>query len=164
MIFLMTTVSWFAGRAAKYDRATRLPEEFVSRQAALDSEGFHVWRDARAGDDFDAFAPTLQKQVDILREEAELQGFGEQPYDYLLDKFDPGMTEADVTALFSELRKGLVPFVQRIVNSPVAPRLDFLEGLPADGQDRFLRDVVKALGFDFERGRHRCGGTSVLRR
>lgn len=136
-----------------YDLATRLPEEFVRRKAALESEGYHIWRKARADNDFNKFAPVLERQVALLKEEADLQGKGDKPYDYLLDQFDPGLTEDDVEKLFGSLRAGLVPFVQEIVSSPIKARPELLKGLPVAGQDRFLREVITAIGFDFSRGR-----------
>jgi len=136
-----------------YDHARRLPEAFVRRKAALESEGFHVWREARSANDFGRFAPVLEQQIALLKEEAALQGMGDRPYDYLLDQFDPGLTEADVETLFAVLKADLVPFVRAVVDSPVKAHPEKLRGLPVEGQNRFLREVVEAIGFDFARGR-----------
>ena len=136
-----------------YDRATKLPVEFVAEKAALDSEAYHVWTRARATSDFPAFAPYLQRQLDMARREAAYLGHADRPYDYFLDRFDPGLTEAQVEVLFTELRAGLVPFVREIVNSPVKVPAGLLTGFPVAQQDAFLREVTAALGFDYQRGR-----------
>ncbi len=136
-----------------FDRATRLPAAFVARRAALDSEAYHAWKEARERADFAAFAPFLERQVAMAREEAAYLGLGDRPYDHLLDRNDPGMTEAVVAALFDELASGLVPLVRRIVAAAPPRRRAAMRGFPVAAQDAFLRRVVARLGFDFSRGR-----------
>lgn len=136
-----------------YNRLTKLPVDFVAEKAALDSEAYHVWTRARASSDFALFAPYLQRQLDMARREAAYLGHADRPYDYFLDRFDPGLNEAQVEALFAELRAGLVPFVRAIVNSPIKAPAGLLSGFPVAAQDAFLREVTAALGFDYQRGR-----------
>jgi len=136
-----------------FDRATRLPLAFVAEKARLDSEAYHVWREARARADYRRFAPFLQRQIEMTRQAAEYAGWGERPYDYCIDSHDPGLAASEIDGLFEELRAGLVPLVREIAASPVRPRTDWLRGFPVAEQDAFLREVVRALGFDFTRGR-----------
>lgn len=136
-----------------YDRAVCLPSEFVSRKAALDSEAFHVWCAARAKSDFAAFAPFLSRQLEMAGQEAAYAGFGDRPYNYFLDRHDPGMTGETVAALFAELRGELVPFARQIAASAEKSRRGTMTGFPVAAQDAFLRLVTTRLGFDFQRGR-----------
>ena len=136
-----------------YDRAVKVPPEFVAEKAALDSAAFHAWREARAANDFAGFAPLLERQLEMARREAEYVGWGDRAYDYLIDRHDPGMSAAAIDALFTPLRAELVPLVRELLASPVRPRRDRLKGFPVDAQERFLREVTAAIGFDYERGR-----------
>jgi carboxypeptidase Taq len=146
--------SVLAGARRDYDRATRLTPEFVAEQARLNSEAYHAWARAKQADDFTAFAPYLQRQLELARREAELVGWGDRPYDYAIDKHDPGLTAAQVAALFAELRAGLVPLVRRIDAAvAVRPAPPVLTGFPVAGQAAFLREVTAALGFDYDHGR-----------
>ncbi len=135
-----------------YDRLTKLPPEFVAEKARLDSESYHAWAAARADRDFAKFAPFLQRQLELARREAELLGRPDA-YDHALDKHDPGMTAARLTALFAELKRDLVPLARRIVDSPVKAPRGLLHGFPVELQREFLQEVTTALGFDFARGR-----------
>ena len=83
-----------------YDRATRLPAEFVREKAAQGSRGYHAWARAKAADDFASYAPVLEKNLELARREAGYLGCGDAPYDYMLDKYDPGLTAATVDRLF----------------------------------------------------------------
>jgi len=143
-----------------YDRATKLPVEFVRAKAAQSSVGFHAWARARAEDDFASYAPVLERNLELAREEAAYLGWegegGLRAYDYMIDKHDPGLSAAVIERLFGELRAGLVPLVREITERDdgraraVRARL---RGFPVDAQREFLGEVTQRLGFDYERGR-----------
>jgi carboxypeptidase Taq len=130
-----------------------LPAAFVAEKASLDSEAFHVWKEARARSDFALFAPFLERQLEMARQEAAYIGYGDRPYDYLLDKHDPGTTEATVSRLFAGLREGLVPLANEILASSVRSPVGVLRGFCVAAQERFLREVTSAIGFNYRRGR-----------
>src|SRR5690606_14487140 len=112
-----------------------------------------AWAKARAASDFAGYAPVLAKNLELAKREAAYLGWGDRPYDYMLDKHDPGMTAAAITRLFTELKAELVPFVRRITASPVKPRRELLCGFPVAAQRDFLREVTEKLGFNYGRGR-----------
>lgn len=136
-----------------YDRAVRLPAEFVREKAELCSLAFHAWSEAKPRSDFRSFSPFLQKQLELAKREAAYLGWGDRPYDYMLDLHDPGMSEAAITPLFDELRRELVPFAKQVVSSPVKPDAAFLRGFDVEQQRIFVTELVSKLGFDLSRGR-----------
>ena len=136
-----------------YDRATKLPAEFVREKAAQGSRGYHAWARARAADDFAGYAPVLAKNLEFAKGEAGYLGWNGREYDYMIDQHDPGMTAAVIERLFSELKCDLVPLVREIAASRVKPRADALRGFSTEGQRMFLREVTERLGFDYTRGR-----------
>lgn len=140
-----------------YDRATKLPVEFVREKAAQGSRGYHAWARARAADDFASYAPVLEKNLELAQREAAYLDRGDAPYDYALDKHDPGLTATAVDRLFAELKRELVPLAREITGSPVAERArtvaSCLRGFPVAAQSQFLREVTAAIGFDYNRGR-----------
>ncbi|MCK4613726.1 MAG: carboxypeptidase M32, partial [Thermoplasmata archaeon] len=84
----------------------------------------------------------------------EAIGYDDQPYDTLLDEFEPSLKTAQVKGLLSRLRDKLVPIVSRIIDSGIRPDISFLTcEFPVDGQKEFDHEVAKKLGFDFDRGR-----------
>lgn len=141
-----------------YDRATRLPAGLVAEKARLCSEAYHAWAAARAAKDFPAFAPFLEKHLELARREAELLGFGERPYDLAIDRHDPGLDAARVDGLFAELRAGLVPLVKRIDAKAEAARARGeipvqLKGFEVVAQRELVKRVTERMGFDYARGR-----------
>ncbi|MEA2193584.1 MAG: carboxypeptidase Taq, partial [Solirubrobacteraceae bacterium] len=68
------------------------------------------------------------------------------PYDALLDRYEPGATAAEVSALFTKLREGLVPLLSRIATKPGPPA--FKGGFPVAAQREIGVEIVTAMGYD----------------
>jgi carboxypeptidase Taq len=139
-----------------YERATRLPTSLVRAFAQTTSRAMHAWRDAREASDFGAFAPWLQEVVDLSRERAQAFGVpaGGEPYDALLEGFEPGMTAAEIRRTFHALRAGLAPLIREIASSGRSPDDAWQRTpVPVDRQVEFNRRVAEQMGFDFRAGR-----------
>ena len=84
----------------EYNAAVKQPAEFVARFTQAKGLATAVWAKARANNDFKAFQRTLEELIDLKIEEAEQLGYEEHPYDALLEQLEPGMTTAEVKAIF----------------------------------------------------------------
>lgn len=137
-----------------YDLETKLPSALVEAIARETTRAHEVWVKAREQNDYNAFAPTLERIYDLMRQKAEALGYEDRMYDALLDQFEPGMKTAEVAEVFGGLRGELVPFVQQVFE-----RLDAVDHsmlhIPYDVEKQadFGLEVVKQLGYDFNRGR-----------
>jgi carboxypeptidase Taq len=152
-----------------YDRAVKLPGELVAAIARATTLGRESWVKARQDSNFSLFAPHLEELLRLKREVADRIGYADDPYDALLDEYEPGARAADVQQVFAGLRKELVPLVQAISVAPRKPDASILErACPVPAQAAFARGVVAAMGFDFAAGRidtttHPfCSGASPL--
>ena len=137
-----------------FDKKTRLPQSLVESLARACSTGQQVWIEARAENDFQKFAPNLKEIFKLKREEAEALGFEDQPYDALLDEYEPEARTADVAEVLSGLKDELVPLIQQIQQSSTQVDVDILRrDFPVDKQEQFCRFASSKIGFDYERGR-----------
>jgi len=137
-----------------YNIAVKVPASLVEELARTTTRAQGVWQEARKNDDFKSFSPWLEKIVGLKRQEAQAIGYRGVPYDALLDQYEPGAGTAEVTALFAELRKDLVPLVAQITASGKKPRADLFEReYPLDRQAIFGQSAASAIGFDFNAGR-----------
>jgi carboxypeptidase Taq len=136
----------------EYDRLTKIPAEFASRRAQAQSRGYKLWVKARQEDRFEDFQPALEEHLALAKVEA---GYLEHPtpYDYWIDRFDPGMTRAVIEPIFSSLKSRLKSILETIQKAPDQPDASIFKGFPVDQQETFLKEVVAAMGFDFSRGR-----------
>ncbi len=136
-----------------YDRATKLPADFVREKAQQGSRGYHAWAKARAENDFASYAPVLARNLELAKCEAAYLGWGDRAYDYKIDQHDPGLSAEVIAQLFNELKRDLVPLVREINASKVRAKKDLLRGFPVEQQRVFLREVTERLGFNYGRGR-----------
>ncbi|MDQ7772072.1 MAG: carboxypeptidase M32 [Elusimicrobiales bacterium] len=137
-----------------YDRATRLPSDFVAEMSAAASAAMAAWEAAKKNSDFPSFAPHLEKMVGFNRRQAEFLAPGEPAYDTLLDLYEPGMRRAELEPLLGELAEGMKPVIKAISESSAAVSDDTLKGdFDEKAQLALADELVRELGFDFTKGR-----------
>jgi carboxypeptidase Taq len=135
--------------------ATALPESLVEKRQLASAHCEHAWRTQRPANDWAGFLENWRPVVAIAREEAALlsQTTGLSKYDALMDRFEPGMTSAQVDRVFGAVRQWLPGLIDRVVERQsrdvlIAPQGPF----PVAAQEALCRRVVALLGFDFSGG------------
>ena len=149
-----------------YDKATKLPTEFVEEMAKHRSKAQISWSEARAKDDFSIFRDDLAKSIDLARRKADYLGYDALRYDALLDIYESGLTVARVDPLFAGLRDNVAPLIKAVVESGNRPDISWVEdnSWEQPGQEALSQGVSEAIGFDFSAGRRDasthpfCGG------
>jgi carboxypeptidase Taq len=137
-----------------YDRAVRIPADLAVATARAAALGETAWQRARPGSDWRSFLPYLEEIVRLRREEAEAVGYAGEPYDALLDEYEPGETAAGLEPVLAGLRRELVPLLDRILGAPRRPDRTLLSRhVPLEAQRALCREAAAAIGFDFEAGR-----------
>ncbi len=136
-----------------YERATKVPPEFMSQLYGHMAQSYQVWSQARPANDFAAVQPMLEKTLDLSRQLAEFFPGYEHIADPLIDFADYGMKASTIRALFAELRQELVPIAQAITAQAPIDDGCLRRHFPEDEQLAFSTEVVKRLGYDFQRGR-----------
>jgi len=136
-----------------YDKAKRVPPEFVAEQAVVTSKAFEAWVEARGKSDFSIFAPHLEKVLGLVHKYISFFPPADHPYDTLLDDFEPGMKTADVKVIFDSLRPKQVELIKAITSSKQV-KDDFLHRKYNEKKLwDFGVDVVTQFGYDWSRGR-----------
>jgi carboxypeptidase Taq len=139
--------------ARYYTKQVRVPSELVSEFARATTTAHQAWVKARSENDFVSFQPQLEHIFALRRRYADCFAPYTHVYDPLLDDFEPGMTTADVQAIFSILRPRQIELIQAIADRPQIE--DVFLSLEFDPQKQwdFGVDAIRRIGFDFERGR-----------
>ncbi len=134
-----------------YDRATRVPADLATALARLTSRAHQAWARARADDDLPSFLPVLSEVVALKREEGAALAAGGDPYDALLQDYEPGADAAQLAAMFGALRPRLVALRQACLDRPQpAPLVGTFD---AQAQMALSRKLAEVFGYDFARGR-----------
>lgn len=137
-----------------FTKKTKVPNQWVAEFSRVTAMAHQDWEQARAEADFSRFQPHLENILELRRAYVEFFAPYEHVYDPLIDDFEPGMKTVEIKAVFDSLRPRQVELVRAIAE----------EGRPVD--DAILRqsfdeqkqwdfgiEVIKAFGYDFERGR-----------
>ncbi|SES20152.1 carboxypeptidase Taq [Tranquillimonas rosea] len=135
-----------------YDRTRRVPARLAAELARTTSVAQGVWAEGRAAEDVSAFTPTLEKVVSLVREQAECLADGGDPYDALLDDYEPGATADSLTGMFGAMRPRLVNLRDRILGAAHQPPAVAGE-FPEAAQLALSRELAGAFGYDFHTGR-----------
>ena len=149
-----------------YDRATKLPTEFVEEMAKHRSKSLVSWTEAREKDDFSIFRDDLAIAIEHARKKADFYGYENMRYDALLDLYESGLTVQRLDPLFSGLRDNVAPLIRAVVDSGNRPDMTWIEGSSwsQPAQEELSQIVSEAIGFDFSAGRRDlsthpfCGG------
>lgn len=131
----------------------RIPPALIAEVAELKTLAHAAWAEARAANNFNAYAPMLDRMMQMQREIAEAIGYEEHPYDALLGLYEPGMTLAQLHVLFKTLKGALMPLIAKATGAPQL-RTDFLtRTFPIADQKRFGLKMAERMGYDLGRGR-----------
>jgi carboxypeptidase Taq len=136
-----------------YERQIRVPPEFMEQFYQHTAEAYMVWAKARPNNDFAAVRPYLERTLDMSRQLADFFPGYDHIADPLIDMSDYGMKAASVRALFARLRREMSPIVKAILAQPPADDSCLRQPFPEADQLAFGVDVVRQLGYDFNRGR-----------
>lgn len=136
-----------------YEQAVKIPAPFIAAFYEHAAAGYQAWTTARPANDFATVLPYLEKTLDYSRRMAEFYAPYKHIADPLINQSDYGMTVATIKPLFAQLRAQLVPLVEALTAQPPADDSCVRQSFPEADQIAFGVDVIKRLGYDFERGR-----------
>jgi len=136
-----------------YRRNKAIPPALIEEFTIVRSEAQSAWAKARADSDFSLFRPHLEKIIDYVRRFADYYGYDEEPYDALLEGFEPGMTSARLRQIIAPLRSELVPFLKRLSDEGEKPSADPWKGtFDIETQRSLARRTLEIIGYDFDAG------------
>jgi carboxypeptidase Taq len=136
----------------QYDRKARVPTDLVEEISEATSDAHPVWQEARENDDWETFAPTVERLLDLKREYAEHVDPDADPYEVLFADYEPYLDLETAERVLERLRDGLVPLIDAVRESDAD--LYAVDGtFPEDQQLELAREALETLGYDFEHGR-----------
>lgn len=140
----------------QWEQANLLPASLVEAKTLVGSHCSHEWRTQRSNNDWQGFLANFREVVRLSREEAQLlaKETGLSPYESLLNKYEPGMTCAELDRIFGDVKSWLPGLIRQAMEKQGTEQLIPATGAFAVEKQRALGlDVMGLLGFDFEAGR-----------
>ena len=116
-----------------------------------------IWREAKPKNDFAAVSESLSEVLRLVREKAATKAseIKVEPYEALLDQFEPEIRINDIDRLFNDLAGFLPDFLDNVltrqtaISGPIKPEGPF----DLEAQRELAANLMERVGFDFEHGR-----------
>ncbi|HEY4966624.1 MAG TPA: carboxypeptidase M32, partial [Puia sp.] len=86
-----------------FEKQKKYPAAFVRRMSETVSKCFNAWNQAKKESSFSLFEKELAELVNLKKEETEILGYNEHPYDALMDEFEKGCTVKFLDSLFGNM-------------------------------------------------------------
>ncbi len=135
-----------------YQRTARVPARLASELARQTSVAQGIWAEARAADDVARFLPVLAEVVALTREKAAALAQGADPYDALIEEYEPGATGDFLAGMFDEMRPRLVALRDAVLGAAHQPA-PLTGRFGSEAQLTLSRRLADAFGYDWSRGR-----------
>ena len=128
-------------------KASQVPAELAAEITGAAAEAHNVWAKAREESDYELFLPHLERAVELKRRYIDCFEGYDEPYDVLLDNFEPGMKTAEVRTVLDDLKAELVPLIAEV--GSVDGDDAFMEGpWPVDAQHEYSLKIIERMGYD----------------
>ena len=131
-----------------WEKARRVPSELAAAITRTASQGMVAWAAAREHDDYASFRPWLDRHLELKHEYIACFEPAADPYDVLLDDFEPGTTTSEVCEVFDRLKTELAPLIAATRGTGGGGIGD--GPFPEEGQRSIGLAVMTAFGFDPE--------------
>jgi len=130
-----------------YDKAVRVPSDLRAELTRSGSHGYRAWLEAREAEDYSILLPQLERGLELRRRYVECFDPTPDPYDVLLDDYEPGMRTAEVEAIFDQLKAALVPWLRAVPSDAIDDSC--LRGsFPWRAQRQFSLSVLRQWGME----------------
>ncbi|MEB3271527.1 MAG: carboxypeptidase M32 [Synechococcus sp.] len=133
------------------ERQRCLDPALVAALAKAQSHGNAVWQDARARNDFAAFAPALRQLIALRRQQAGQWATAEpvarSPWEILAQPFEPDVSKQRLEQLFAPLKAELPALLEQVTARDSPPHPAAVD-LPEVLQEQLCSELLDSWGYD----------------
>src|ERR1700676_3336089 len=131
----------------------KYPAAFVRKMSETVSKSFNAWNLAKKENSFPLFEKELEELVVLKKEETEIVGYLDHPYDALMDEFEKGCTVQLVDKIFGNMLPKLRVILEKIQHANPPDDSFLFNSYDKKKQWDFGMQMIAELGFDFKPGR-----------
>jgi carboxypeptidase Taq len=132
--------------------STAVPKELMLEKSRRVSAIQPIWLAAKQANDFAPFGAAFAELMPLYREVAQAKGeaLGLNPFDALMDEFDPGLSTQIVDPIFAELEHFLPTLLANVIERQKSwpEPIPFEGDFSADRQRELSYKLLQAVGHD----------------
>lgn len=131
-----------------YEKAVRVPPRLQGELTRAASLGYAAWLQAREQRDYGVMLPHLERNLALRREYVACFEPEGDPYDVVLDDYEPGMKTHEVEPVFQLLKERLVPMIRAVAEAEPIDDSCLHGRLPREPQRQVAMTILERWGFD----------------
>jgi carboxypeptidase Taq len=132
-----------------WEKLRRIPTELAAEMARAQAESYQAWVKAREESKFGDFRPHLERMLELSHRLIECFAPYDDPYDVLLDFYEPGMKTEEVRTTFAALAPEIAALVAE--HADAAEEDDFMRGpFPIPAQVALSRELIERFGASWD--------------
>lgn len=131
-----------------YNQISKIPPQEYIEYDVLLNDAQAVWEQAKHDDDFEAFAPYLEKIVAFNQKFAGYYNPSLPPYDALLNEYEEGLTAETLDRFFAQLRETLVPLLAKVAAAEPIDDSFLHQTYPVEQQRQLSDYIMSVMGID----------------
>jgi carboxypeptidase Taq len=131
-----------------YEKAVRVPPELRAELTRAGSLGYQAWLRAREQEDYGIMLPHLERNLELRRRYVACFDHDGDPYDVVLDDYEPGMKTVEVERIFDQLKAALLPMLEAVSETEPIDDSCLTGRFPRVAQRRFALAVLERWGMD----------------
>lgn len=131
-----------------------IPSKEYRENAELIADSARIWSKAKKEEDFETFAPVLEKVIYFKKKFASYRRKeGQSLYDVMLEEYEKDFNTELLDEFFGRLKEEIVPLLQEIKEHGKKIDNSFLRGdYPVEKQRELAEYLAEYVGFDFKKG------------
>ncbi len=141
----------------QYDNNKNIPADLYSKYIQAISKSEQTWQKSKHNNDFKGVIPYLNEVISLTKEVYSYSKPNTPTYDALLDDYEKGITDEQLSILFKELKDGTIPLIEAISKKEQVNQDIFQGNYDIHLQKEISNYFLDVIDFDFESG---CLGES----
>ena len=133
-------------------KLSKIPKDKYVEYNQLISKAQSIWAEARQENDFEKFAPYLEKIITYQKNYTKLIGSKGHLYNVVLDDYEEEMTVAKLDPFFEGLKARIIPLLEKIKQAKQVDVSCLTKKYDIEKQKLYSKKIAKQLGFDFDSG------------
>ena len=130
------------------EQISRIPAGEYIEYAMLINDSERIWEKAKNDNDFEAFAPVLEKVITFQKKFAGYYNADMPAYDALLNEYEEGLTMEVLDEFFGKLRESLTPLIAKVSAARQVEDGFMNKDYPIDVQRKFSDYLMEVMGID----------------
>lgn len=134
----------------EYNLNSKISLNDFKNYAILKSNAENKWIEAKEKSDFKLFSPYLEETIKFKKSCIDKWDYND-PYDAMIDVFEPDMTTSIIDPLFNKLKQTIIPLLKRNRNLIKKDNLNIY--VNKKEQKEFIVGTLQQIGYNFNAGR-----------